>query len=65
MSIDDGGPTPIDRLRSHLDDDLTCRKCGYEDDDGEWQSTTAGDRVQYRHVCPACGAIRVRELRLD
>lgn len=64
MAIDDRGRSALDGYRIRLDRDLTCSKCGYDDADGEWQAATSGDRVQYRHVCPACGAIRMRELRL-
>lgn len=60
-----GGTSALDRLRSRYDtDDLTCPKCGYEDEDGAWGAETSGDRVRYRHVCPACGHIRKRTLRL-
>lgn len=56
-------PSPFDRLRTRLQEtDLECRQCGYECD--EWQATTSGGRVQYRLVCPVCGAIETRELRL-
>ncbi len=57
------GTTALDRLRSHYEDAAaTCPKCGHEDDGG-WQAATSGDRVQYRHVCPSCGAINKRTLR--
>ena len=59
------GTTPLDGLRSHFDDsEATCPECGYEDDDGGWKAVTTGDRVLYRHVCPSCGAISKRTLRL-
>jgi len=58
------GTTPLDRLRSRLDADRRCPECGYEDTDGEWSAKTTGDRVLYRHVCPSCGAIDKRTLRL-
>lgn len=57
---------PLERLRTHFDDvDLVCPDCGYDDADGGWSSETTGDRILYRHVCPSCGAIRKRTLRLD
>ncbi len=58
--------SPFERLRTQYNDvDLVCPKCGYDDKDGEWQAATAGRTVQYRHVCPSCGAIRRRTLSLD
>jgi ribosomal protein L32 len=55
----------MDRLRSKYNTtDLECPDCGYHDEDGQWTSKTTGDRIHYRHVCPPCGAIRTRELRL-
>jgi predicted RNA-binding Zn-ribbon protein involved in translation (DUF1610 family) len=60
-----GGMNPLESLRSRFDDaDLVCSDCGYEDHDGSWTSVTSGDRVLYRHVCPSCGSIRKRTLRL-
>lgn len=60
-----GGKSPLDRLRSRYSAaDLTCPDCGYEDEGGEWTAETAGNRIRYRHVCPSCGAIRTRTLRL-
>ncbi|MFB6131556.1 MAG: HVO_0649 family zinc finger protein [Salinigranum sp.] len=59
------GTTALDRLCAHYDDvDLRCPKCGYEDERGRWQAWTTGRRIDYRHVCPSCGAIRRRTLRL-
>lgn len=60
----DDGRSPFERLKSHYDADLKCPKCGYEDSDGEWQTVTTGDVVQYRHICPSCGAIQRRTLSL-
>lgn len=60
-----GGTNPLERLGSHFDDvDLVCPDCGFEDDGGSWTSEISGDRVRYRHVCPSCGSIRKRTLRL-
>jgi predicted RNA-binding Zn-ribbon protein involved in translation (DUF1610 family) len=60
-----GGTNPLERLGSRFDDvDLVCSDCGFEDDDGSWTSVTSGDRILYRHVCPSCGSIRKRTLRL-
>jgi hypothetical protein len=58
------GSSPFDRIRSHYDEDLRCRECGYEDTDGEWRATTTGSRVDYTHVCPSCGAVEQRTLKL-
>lgn len=59
------GTTPFGKLRTHYDQvDLTCPECGYDDDDGSWKAKTTGDRVQYRHICPSCGARRSRTLRM-
>ena len=58
------GTTPLDRLKAQYDRDLRCRECGYLDEDGAWQARTSGDRVSYRHVCPSCGTIEKRTLRL-
>jgi len=60
----DWGTTPLDRLKTQYDRDLRCRECGFEDTEGAWQARTTGDRVSYRHVCPSCGAIETRTLRL-
>lgn len=66
MAINRSGTTALDRLGKHFDDvDLVCPDCGYEDREGGWQAATAGLRIHYRHVCPSCGSIRTRELRLD
>lgn len=60
------GTTAFDRLRAHFDDVARkCPDCGYTDEDGKWQVTTSGDRVHYQHLCPSCGAVDSRELRLD
>ncbi|MFB6303273.1 MAG: HVO_0649 family zinc finger protein [Haloferacaceae archaeon] len=65
MAATNNGASAFESLRSHYETaELTCPECGHEDDDGKWQARTTGDRVSYRHVCPACGAIDVRELRL-
>ncbi|NHN60757.1 MULTISPECIES: HVO_0649 family zinc finger protein [Halorussus] len=59
-----GGLSPFERLRSRYEDeDLVCPKCGYDDADGRWLAATAGDRVQYRHLCPSCGYVRRRTFR--
>ncbi|WP_138005070.1 HVO_0649 family zinc finger protein [Halalkalirubrum salinum] len=59
------GMTALDRYKMRLDKaSRTCPACGYDDTDGEWQAVTTGSRVQYRHVCPSCGSISTRELRL-
>ena len=58
--------TALDRLRAHYDDvDLRCPECGYVDEDGGWRATTSGDRIDYRHLCPSCGAVRRRTYRLN
>ncbi|MFB6107108.1 MAG: HVO_0649 family zinc finger protein [Halobacteriaceae archaeon] len=65
MSIESPGTTPLDRLTAHMNAaDATCPDCGCHDDSG-WTARTTGGRVRYRHVCPSCGAIRTRTLRLD
>lgn len=66
MSIDRGtGTTALDRLGAHYDDvDLTCPKCGHEDTEGRWRAKTTGREVHYQHLCPSCGAIRRRTIRL-
>ena len=64
LSRESGGD-PIERLRARFDHvDLVCPECSYEDEDGAWTSRTTGERIVYRHVCPSCGAIRVRTLDL-
>ena len=60
----DGGATPLDRLKAQYDRDLRCRECGFVDRDGEWQAQTTGNRISYRHLCPSCGAVETRTLRL-
>ncbi|WP_396613257.1 HVO_0649 family zinc finger protein [Haloferax sp. S1W] len=55
----------MDRLRDHYADvDRECSECGFVDEDGEWSARTTGSRIDYRHVCPSCGAIEVRTLKL-
>ncbi|WP_049922636.1 HVO_0649 family zinc finger protein [Halopiger djelfimassiliensis] len=57
--------SPFERLRAKFDDsELECRQCGYLADEGGWRVTTSGSRVQYQFVCPACGAVETREMRL-
>ncbi len=57
------GASPFERLGAHFDEvDRVCPDCGFEDADGRWTTTTTGDRVSYRHVCPSCGSIRKRTL---
>ncbi|ADE02444.1 HVO_0649 family zinc finger protein [Haloferax volcanii] len=59
------GTTALDRLRERYSDaDLTCSKCGFTDDGGEWSAKTTGSSVFYRRVCPSCGAIETRTLSL-
>lgn len=66
MPTRDDGATPFERLRSHFEDDeMTCRECGYEDEDGEWLSKTDGSRVLYQHICPNCGKVRQESYSLD
>ncbi|EJN60775.1 HVO_0649 family zinc finger protein [Halogranum rubrum] len=67
MAVDRrAGTTALDRLRTHYDSvDMVCPKCGYEDTDGKWRSEMNGSRVDYQHLCPSCGAIRRRTIRLD
>jgi predicted RNA-binding Zn-ribbon protein involved in translation (DUF1610 family) len=58
--------SPFERLRSQYNDvDLVCPKCGYDDIDGEWQAVTTGRTIEYRHICPSCGAIRRRTITLE
>lgn len=65
MAATNKGATAFETLRSHYEAaELTCPECGYEDEDGEWQARTTGCRVSYRHICPACGAVDTREMRL-
>ncbi len=57
--------SPFERLKTQYSQvDLVCPKCGYDDTDGEWQAVTTGGVVQYRHICPSCGAIRRRTISL-
>jgi predicted RNA-binding Zn-ribbon protein involved in translation (DUF1610 family) len=65
MATELGGASAFETLCWHYEASrLTCPACGHEDADGEWQARTTGNRVSYRHVCPACGAVDRRELRL-
>ena len=57
--------SPFERLREKFDEsELECRHCGSRDEEGGWRVTTTGSRVQYQHVCPSCGAIDTKEMRL-
>lgn len=65
MATDDGR-SPMERLRTHYDnEELTCTECGYEDDGGAWESETNGSEVHYYHECPQCGAVREHSLSVD
>jgi predicted RNA-binding Zn-ribbon protein involved in translation (DUF1610 family) len=65
MSRSNGASSLIDRLNSRYEGtDLTCPACGYEDDDGSWRASTNGRRIDYRHLCPSCGNLRVRTVTL-
>ena len=59
------GSTPFERLNARYDDEeLTCPKCGYVDDDVSWQTEADGRRINYRHLCPGCGYVRTRTVTL-
>lgn len=58
------GTTALDRLKAQYDRDLRCRECGFVDTGGEWQAKTTGRRVDYRHLCPSCGAVETRTVKL-
>lgn len=65
MSRTRRGSSLIDRLNSRYEGtDLTCPEYGYEDDDGSWRASTNGRRIDYRHLCPSCGRLRIRTVRL-
>ena len=65
MARSGSGLTPFEHLSRRYDDaDLTCPKCGYEDDDGSWQMVADGRRINYRHLCPGCGYLRTRTVTL-
>ncbi|MFB6135376.1 MAG: HVO_0649 family zinc finger protein [Halobacteriaceae archaeon] len=65
MSLDHrSGTTPLDRLRAHLDEDLQCPACGYEDEVNGWTARTSGSRIRYAHVCSRCGYVHERTIRL-
>lgn len=57
--------SPFERLRAKFDEsELECRHCGCRDNEGGWRVTTTGSRVQYQFVCPTCGAVETKEMRL-
>lgn len=59
-----GNRSPMERLRAYYDhEELTCPDCGYEDDNGGWESETDGKQVHYYHECPSCDAVREHTLR--
>jgi predicted RNA-binding Zn-ribbon protein involved in translation (DUF1610 family) len=60
-----GGTTALDRLKSQYDGDIRCGECGFVHEDGEWRAETTGRRIDYRHLCPSCGAVETRTYRLD
>ena len=65
MAATNTGVSAFESLRSHYEtEELTCPECGHEDEDGQWQAETTGCRISYRHMCPSCGAVDKRELRL-
>jgi predicted RNA-binding Zn-ribbon protein involved in translation (DUF1610 family) len=56
----------LERLRDHYDDEeLVCPECGYEDEEGAWESETDGSVVEYYHECPSCGAVREHTIDLQ
>ncbi|WP_435335882.1 HVO_0649 family zinc finger protein [Haloarchaeobius sp. TZWWS8] len=62
----ENGRSPMERLRLHYDhQELTCPECGYEDEDGHWESETNGREVHYHHRCPQCDAVREHTLSLS
>lgn len=66
MSRSSNGSSVIDRLNSRYEDvDVTCPECGYVDEDSKWTAETNGRRIDYRHLCPSCGNMRTRTVRLD
>lgn len=58
MASHASGSTPFERLKSRFDRDMVCPECGYDDEEGEWLSTTDGSQVVYQHICPSCGKVR-------
>lgn len=63
--VSDGSRSTLERLRQYYDhEELVCPECGYEDEDGSWESETNGREVDYYHECPRCGAIREHTLDL-
>jgi len=59
------GTTALEQYRERLRERPRCGECGHTDEGGEWQTAYRGGRLVYRHVCPRCGAIERRVLRLD
>lgn len=45
--------------------DVHCGDCGYEDQGGTWQVSEVDREVRFRHVCPSCGAVQTRVLKLE
>lgn len=65
MSRSGTGSSPLDRLASHYEDvDITCPECGYTDEDASWKARGNGRRIDYQHLCPSCGEIRIRTITL-
>lgn len=57
--------SPLERLRNYYDhEELVCPECGYEDEEGSWESETDGHLVHYYHECPRCDAVREHTLEL-
>jgi predicted RNA-binding Zn-ribbon protein involved in translation (DUF1610 family) len=66
MSRGRKGSSVIDRLNSQYENlDIKCPECGCVDEGASWRASTNGRRIDYRHLCPSCGNIRIRTVRLD
>lgn len=61
-----GSRSPFERLKEHYDhEELVCRECGFDDEDGTWDVETDGSDIVYHHTCPKCGAEREHGLELS
>jgi len=64
--VNDESRTAFEQLKRYYDQkELLCPECGYEDDEGAWESETDGRVVEYFHECPSCGAVREHTIELN
>jgi hypothetical protein len=58
--------SPFERLKEYYDhEELVCRECGFEDEEGTWEAETDGGNIVYHHTCPKCDTVREHRIELS